>query len=161
MSQHTFYTKWNYCQYKRANTNLFLGYILLVHDSAQNILYIRQNESQALDWVYQQVTVLPSVAHFICPKARCDKVVTHEMLCVSDDLKHSAHLVNKFTQVTVDVLKKKKVNICKIVEFTDQAPSQYKNKTALRYLGQSKIPTMRNFYAVRHGKALVMPAQEE
>ena len=71
---------------------------------------------------------------------------------VSDDLKHDAHLVNKYTQVTVDVLKKKKVEICKIVEFMDQAPSKYKNETAFRYLGQSKIPTMRNFYEMRHGK---------
>ena len=50
------------------------------------------------------------------------------------------------------MLKKKKNEIFKIVEFTDQAPSQYKNKTAFRYLGQSKIPTVRNFCAVRHGK---------
>ena len=35
----------------------------------------------------------------------------------------------------------------------DQAPSQYTNKTAFRYLGQSKISAMRNFYGVRHGKS--------
>ena len=57
--------------------------------------------------------------------------------------------------------KRKKVEICKIVEFMDQASSQYnlwirnlqyKNKTAFRYLGQSKIPTIRNLYGVRPGK---------
>ena len=40
------------------------------------------------------------------------------------------------------------------MEFTDQAPSQYKNKTAFKYLGHSKIPTIRNVYGVRHGKGL-------
>ena len=71
--------------------------------------------------MHQQVTVHPTVAHYMCTKANCDKLVTHEVIHVSDDLKYDAHLVNKFTQITIDMLKKKKVKICKIVEFTDQA----------------------------------------
>ena len=39
-----------------------------------------------------------------------------------------------------------------MIEFTDQAPSQYKNKSAFRYLCQERIPTVRNFFGVRHGK---------
>ena len=35
----------------------------------------------------------------------------------------------------------------------DQAPSQYKNKTALNYLANCKIPTQRNYFGTRHGKS--------
>ena len=41
-----------------------------------------------------------------------------------------------------------------MIEFTDQAPSQYKNRSAFWYLSQEKIPTERNFFGVRHGKGL-------
>ena len=71
---------------------------------------------------------------------------------VSDDLKHDAHLVKAFRARTIEELKKNNVSIHKIIYFTDQAPSQYKNKTAFRYLSQSAIPTVCNFFDVRHRK---------
>ena len=46
------------------------------------------------------------------------------------DTKHDAHLVKRFQMANVEILKKRGVPIHKIIEFTDQAPSQYKNKTA-------------------------------
>ena len=78
--------------------------------------------------------------------------MTHEVVSVSEDLKHDAHLVHRFHKVTLDALKKCKVPICKIVQFTDQAPSQYKNKSAFKYAALCDIPTMLNFFSVRHGK---------
>ena len=45
------------------------------------------------------------------------------------------------------------VPICKIIEFTDQAPSQYKNKTAFHYLTKRKTPVLKMFFGVRHGKS--------
>ena len=39
-----------------------------------------------------------------------------------------------------------------MIEFTDQAPRQYKNKIAFRYLCQDKKPRERNFFGIRHGK---------
>ena len=38
------------------------------------------------------------------------------------------------------------------MQFTDQAPSQYKNKMAFKYAAQCDIPTMLNFFGVCHGK---------
>ena len=58
-----------------------------------------------------------------------------------------------FTARSLSVLKKNNVDICKISEFTDQAPSQYKNKTAFHNLCNSKIPIQKNFFGVRHGKS--------
>ena len=51
------------------------------------------------------------------------------------------------------MLKENKVVICKIIEFTDQAPSQYKNKTAFNYLTKRTVPVLKNFFGVHHGKS--------
>ena len=58
-----------------------------------------------------------------------------------------------FTEKSIKVLQNNNVNICKIIKFTDQAPSQYKNKTAFNYFSSSKILTQKNYFGVRHGKS--------
>ena len=151
MAKHVFMASWNYGQFKIAKNNLISGEVLLVHDFAQNYLCLLQNEPQGLHWDHKQVTLHPDVAYYRCTN-NCDKLVTHEVVSVSEDLKHDAHLVHHFHKVTLDALKKCKVPICKIVQFTDQAPSQYKNKSAFKYAALCDIPTMLNFFSVRHGK---------
>ena len=94
---------------------------------------------------------MPTVAHYIC--RICKGMVTHEIVHVSDDLKHDAHLVKRFTERAEQVLQNNSVPICKIIEFTDQAPSQYKNKTAFHYLTKRKTPVLKMFFGVRHGKS--------
>ena len=51
------------------------------------------------------------------------------------------------------MLRSNHVNICKIIKFTDQAPSQCKNKTAFNHLANTKIPVQKNSFGVRHGKS--------
>ena len=150
MSDYTFMASWNYCQYKQARKNILVGDVIFVHDFAQNYLCKHQNEVQGLHWRHKQVTLMPTVAHYKCSK--CQQLVTHEIVHVTDDMKRDAHLVKMFTDKSIQVLKDNKVNIRKIIEFTDQAPSQYKNKTAFTYLANSDIPTQRNYFGVRHGK---------
>ena len=94
---------------------------------------------------------MPTVAHYHC--AKCEQLVTHEIVHISDDLKHDAHLVKLFTSKSIEVLKSNNVDIRKIIEFTDQAPSQYKNKAVFNYLANSKLPTQRNYFGTRHGKS--------
>ena len=94
---------------------------------------------------------MPTVAHFKCVK--CHQLTTHEIVHVSEDLKHDAHLVKVFTARSISVLKENNVDICKIIEFTDQAPSQYKNKAAFNHLCNYKIPIQKNYFGVRHGKS--------
>ena len=94
---------------------------------------------------------MPTVAHYRCSK--CQQLVTHEIVHVSDDMKHDAHLVKMFTEKNIHVLKDNNINIRKIIEFKDQAPSQYKNKTAFTYLAHSDIPTQKSYFGVRHGKS--------
>ena len=68
-------------------------------------------------------------------------------------MKHDAHLVKVFTQKSIQVLKSNNINIHKIIEFTNQAPSQYKNKTAFSHLANMKTPVQKNYFGVRHGKS--------
>ena len=152
MSSHSFFAAWNFHQYLVCKNNLEKGYVLVVHDYAQNYLCIHQHEIQAMHWSHEQVTIHPSCISYRCPIEGCNQLVLHEIVHISDDLKHDAHLVKKFQVANIQVLKKRGVDIRKIIEFTDQAPSQYKNKSAFRYLSQENIPTTRNFFGVRHGK---------
>ena len=120
----------------------------MVHDYAQNYLCIHQHEVQALHWSHAQVTIHPSCISYRCPISGCNQIVLHKIVHFSDDLKHDAHLVKRFQQANISVLKERVVQIRKIIEFTDQAPSQYKNKSAFRYLSQEDIPCQRNFFGV-------------
>ena len=124
-----------------------------MHDFSQNYLCSHQNECQGLHWKHAQVTMMPTVAHYICPKKDCNGLVTHEIVHISPNLKHDAHVVKQFTTLAIDVICKNGIKIHKIVQFTDQAPSQYKNKTAFRYLMQYKVPMVQNFFGARHGKS--------
>ena len=152
MASHSFFAAWNFHQYLVCKNNLEKGQVLMVHDFAQNYLCLHQHEVQAMHWCHQQVTIHPSCVTYRCPIQGCNQLVLHEIVHISDDLKHDAHLVKKFQAANIQVLKKRGVDIRKIIEFTDQAPSQYKNKTAFRYLSDEDTPKERNFFGVRHGK---------
>lgn len=149
MIRHTFFAAWNYSQFKKCKTSLISGEVLIVHDFAQNYLCLHQDEPQALHWVHEQVTLHPTVVYYKC---HCGGLVTDEIVHISADLKHDAHLVKVFTRKTLDYLQSKNVSIRKIIEFTDQAPSQYKSKTVYRYLQERNIPSIHGYYGVRHGK---------
>ena len=96
-----------------------------MHDFVQNYLCKHQNKCQGLHWKHEQVTLMPTVAHFICPQKECSALVTHEIVHISPDLKHDADLVKQFTTKSVNVIEISSVLIHKIVQLTDQAPSQY------------------------------------
>ena len=147
-----FFASWNFHQYLVCRNNIEKGQVIVVHDYAQNYLCVHQHEVQALHWSHEQVTLHPSCITYRCPVRDCNQIVLHEIVHITDDLKHDAHLVKKFQAANVKLLQKHGVQIHKIIEFTDQAPSQYKNRSAFRYLSQEKIPTERNFFGVRHGK---------
>ena len=71
------------------------------------------------------MTLHPTVAYYTCPNDHCAITVTHEFVHMSEDLKHDAHIVKRFVNESVKVVKSQKIEICKIIQFSDQAPSQY------------------------------------
>ena len=160
MGEHALYATWNYVQYKQCKVNLQPGEVVMVHDFAQNYLCQHQHEPHGLHWLLPQVTLHPTVVHYRCPVDNCH-LVTHEIVHVSDNLKHDVHLIAKFHNVTLEVLHENKVPIHKLVQFMDHAPSQYKSKTSFNYMSRSQIPTMHCFLELGMAKGHVMPALEE
>ena len=104
-----------------------------------NYLCLLQNEPQGMHWEHKQVTLLPTVAYYTCPSEQCSSTVTHELVHVSEDLKHDAHIVQKFANESIKIVTSHKIEIRKIIQFSDQASSQYKNKSAFKYLSQKWI----------------------
>ena len=96
MAEHSFMASWNYWKYKLAKQNIIEGDIIFVHDFAQNYLCKHQREVQGLHWHHEQVTLMPTVANYVCPT--CMGIVTHEIVHISEDLKHDTHLVKVFTE---------------------------------------------------------------
>ena len=154
MSEHTFMASWNYVQYKQARKNILVGDVIMVHDFAPNYLCKHQKEVQAVHWRHKQVTVMPTVVHYRCEK--CHQLTTHEIVHVFKDLKHDAHLIKAFTLRTLSILRQNKVQICKIIEFTDQASFSTRTKqlstikAVITYLyrktilglGMARVPVM-------------------
>ena len=97
---------------------------------------------------------MPTVAHYKCSK--CHQLVTHEIVHISDDMKYDAHLVKVFTQKSIQVLRSNHITIRKIIKFTDQAPSQYKNKTAFNHLANTTILYRKVIFMSDMGKVPVM-----
>ena len=151
MSEHSFFASCNYVQYKNCKNVIKTGEVVMVQDFAQNYLCELQNEPQAIHWLHKQATIHPTVDYYRCPTNNCS-LVTHEIVHVSNDIKHDAHLVGKFQAITMEVLKEHKVEVHKIIKFSDQAPSQYENKTSFDNLTKAQQPTMHCFFGVRHGK---------
>ena len=151
MSEHTFFASWNYVQYKKCKNLIESGEVVMVQDFAQNYLCELQNEPSAIHWLHKQTTLHPTIVYYRCPHTNCC-LVTYKVVHVSNDLKHDAHLVDKFHTTTMDVLKQHNVPVHKIFKFSDRAPSQYKNKTSFDYLSKVELPTMHCFYGVQHGK---------
>ena len=104
MEEHAFMASWNYCPYKQAKKNILPGDVIFVHDFAQNYLCQHQKEVQGPHWSHQQVTIMPTVVHYRCLK--CHQLTTHDIVHISDDLKHDAHLVKAFTTRSLAVMKR-------------------------------------------------------
>ena len=119
MAEHSFMASWNYWQYKLTRRTIIQGDIIMVHDFVQNYLCSHQNEVQGLHWHHKQVTVRPTVVHYLCPP--CQGNVTHEIVHVTEDLKHDATRSEQIPENSG-------IMIRKIIEFANQTPSQYKKK---------------------------------
>ena len=85
MAIHSFNASWQYCQYKEAKRNIRPGDVIFVHDFTQNYLCKHQNECQGLHWRHEQVTVMPTVVHYVCLRNGCKNLVTHEIVHISED----------------------------------------------------------------------------
>ena len=146
MAKHAFFASWNFTQFVNCKRNLQQKEVIFVHDFVQNYLCVHQDEPQGLHWEHQQVTIQPLVVFYQCKKCKCDKLIMHEIVHVSTYLKHDAHLVKSFCDTNMVVLNDFDIKYEKVFVFTDQAHSEYKNKSTFRHLSQSEINVIHNFF---------------
>ena len=93
------------------------------------LLCKHQNECQGLHWRQKQVTIMPSVVHYRC--AKCNQLVTYEIVHITNDMKHDAHMVKIFTERSINVLKHNNVNIRKIISLWIKPPPSTRIKQHL------------------------------
>ena len=123
-------------------------------DFGENFSCYHQDEVQGDHWAKQQVTIHPVVAYFHCPE---DGELMRESFCfISDDLKHDAHAVHHFCSDVLTQLRRRGVEVQRMIHFSDGCPSQYKGKTsfvdASFSLEDHGIPTEKHYFGSRHGK---------
>ena len=124
ISSHQFMKIWQLKQFNISLQNLRKGQVLLVHDFSQNLLLYAQDEVTAAHWDHEQVTLHPTVVYYVGP---CRKMIKEEVIHMTNNCKHIEKTVAVFQKKTIEFLKSKKVPIVEILEWTDNAPTQYKN----------------------------------
>lgn len=152
ISVHHFNNCWQMFQFMLCQTNLQKNQIILIQDFARNFVIDFQDEPKTLHWAHDQVTVHPTVCCFPCPKKDCYHLVTLEIIHVSTDLKHDPHAVAAFKRDALIYVRSIGISVDEVIEWTDQAPTQYKSKHVFRQLSNDELPTCHNYYPVKHGK---------
>ena len=149
ISSHQFMKIWQLKQFNISLQNLRKGQVLLVHDFSQNLLLYAQDEVTAAHWDHEQVTLHPTVVYYVGP---CGKMIKEEVIHMTNNRKHIEKTVAVFQKKTIEFLKSKKVPILEILEWTDNAPSQYKSRNCFQRMSLMKYPITRNFFGEKHGK---------
>ena len=86
VAKHAFFASWNFTQFVNCKRNLQQKGVIFVHDFAQNYLCVHQDKPQALHWEHHQLFFF-----YQYNKCKCYKLIMHEIVKVSADLKHDAH----------------------------------------------------------------------
>ena len=149
ISSHQFMKIWQLKQFNISLQNLCKGQVLLVHDFSQNLLLYAQDEVTAAHWDHEQVTLHPTVVYYVGP---CRKMIKEEVIHMTNNRKHIEKTVAVFQKKTIEFLKSKKVPILEILEWTDNAPCQYKSRNCFQRISLMKYPITRNFFGEKHGK---------
>ena len=127
------------------------GVVLAVGDFSENYSFVYQDAVQGVHWSNTQVTLHPWMCYF-----KQDGVLkTFSVLFISDCLTHNTVAVFSFQKVLIRLLKEK-LNLVKILYFSDGCSKQYKNKKNFLNLANHKIDfgvaADWAFSATSHGK---------
>ena len=74
-------------------------------------------------------------------------------MILSDDLKHDAQAVEKFTDKVLEHLKQRNVPVKRVIIFSDNCASQYKCAKYFNSFTKRNIPFLHNHFGAKHGKA--------
>lgn len=149
---HLFLKDWQFLQLRQAKKSITQGTVMQVMDFSQNFPNICQHEIQPAYWSRTQTTIHASINFYLCPNNNCKELVRHEVVHVSDDHVHDGHMVKACEDATLDVLRQSGIQVDRLIQFCDNARSQYKSKTPFVYLTETDIPKMRCYLGEGHGK---------
>ena len=149
MSFHQFNKIWQMKQFNCALRNLRMGQVLFVHDFSQNILLYSQDEPLGAHWDHEQIALHPTVAFYVC---RNGYSVREEIIHLTPHKKHDHHAVDIFRKKSIQHLRGKGVEIHELIEWTDNAGSQYKCCGEFLEMSLKDMPCSHHFYGVKHGK---------
>ena len=152
MSFHHFNNCWQMHQFMLCQSNLQKSQIMIIQDFAHNFVIDFQDEPKMLHWSHDQVTVHLTVCMFACRQIGCSKLVTVEVIHVSMDLKYDPHAVAMYKKDTLDYIRKLGVPFEEVIEWTHQAPTQYKSIHVFINMMNSDIPMCHHYYPIKHGK---------
>lgn len=150
ISKHLFHFKWQAMQFEELKNTLQPGEVAAVMDFGQNINHRKQREAQSSHYSRRQSTIFPVVCYFSCD--HCEKLVTHEICCISDDLKHDAFAVRAFEMEALKVLHAHGVTVRKLYEWTDNCGLEFKSKFPFFVLSTMEQCTNRSYWGENHGK---------
>ena len=77
----------------------------MVIDFAKNYAHVSQNEPQSAHWDRRQTTMHPICINFRCTEDNCKELVTLEMVCFTEDLKHDSLAVKTFEDAAENYLR--------------------------------------------------------
>ncbi|VDH92328.1 Hypothetical predicted protein [Mytilus galloprovincialis] len=153
-AKHLFDAKWQAQQFRNITTTLPDKWVVFCLDFAENFSSVWQDEAQGAHWSYDQVTIHPVVAYYRCTV--CTSIVEESILCISADHTHDNHAVQHYVSTAVKHLLEKGINIEKLVQFSDGAPTQYKGKMNFADLSYSYedfgFQSEKHYFGSRHGK---------
>ena len=139
MSTHLFHFDWQRIKFSKKLDNLVSGEVLFVIDFVRNYAYWYDGEPQSAHWDRMQSTMHPFVSYYKCTTEGCKVTVTDEVLHFTSDLRHDGFAVQEFKNRTIQHLKDSKIPIHCIIEFSDNASSQYKSKIPFDILSKSDV----------------------
>ena len=153
LSTHLFHCQWQYHQIAEFKSSLEPSHMICSHDFAKNITCYSQREVQAGFYDHVLVTLHPSVCFHRCERPLCNEFVRHEIIHLSPILNHNAAAFKVFHRDTVRIIEEATgIDFSLILNVTDQAPSQYKNKNAFLFMSEYQKPTIHMYLGSRHGK---------
>lgn len=150
MAKHIYHFKWQADQYEFLRSSIEEGEVGLVMDFGQNISHRKQREPQASHFNRRQSTIFPLVCFFKC--VLCGQLVTHNICCITDDLKHDAFAVRAFELEAFKLLEASGVTLKKVYEWSDNCGLEFKSKYPFYVLSRMSTKICRNYWGENHGK---------
>lgn len=153
MAIHIYHFRRQAAQYELVKKQLKAGEVLMVMDFAMNMTHQPYKEPQNGMWNRKQSTLHPVVCFYLCLTCRKKKhLVKHEVICISEDLKHDSSAVKAYEDVALEVLRESRIDVRRVIQFTDNAGAQYKCCAAFSILSKRNIPFERHYFGQQHGK---------